>query len=69
MPLLKYVRGEVLSADHWVELFRLLGMPKNSSIEKLMFGDFVAVADAIVENATALKVSLQAINVVSMFEG
>lgn len=46
-PLLKYVRGEVLSPDHWHELFRMLGLPRGTTLEKLTFGDIVAVSDAI----------------------
>ena len=34
----------------------MLGMPRNSSIDKLTFGDFLKVSDAIVDNANALKV-------------
>lgn len=56
MPLLKYVRGEALSQDHWLELFRLLKMPKGTTLEKLTFGDVLEVADLIVANADALKV-------------
>ena len=50
MPLLKYVRGEVLSQDHWHELFRMLGMPRGTTLEKLTFGDIVRVSDAIIGN-------------------
>ena len=48
LPLLKYVRGEVLSPDHWHELFRMLGMPRGTILEKLTFGDIIKVADAII---------------------
>ncbi len=47
-PLLKYVRGEVLSPDHWHELFRMLGLPRGTTLEKLTFGDVVAVSDEII---------------------
>ena len=55
LPLLKYVRGEVLSAHHWHELFRMLGMPRGITLEKLTFGDIVSVTDAIVSNTEGLK--------------
>ena len=55
LPLLKYVRGEVLSPDHWHELFRMLGMPRGTTLEKLTFGDIVSVTDAIVNNTEGLK--------------
>ncbi|KAM4699205.1 cytoplasmic dynein 2 heavy chain 1 [Discoglossus pictus] len=55
VPLLKYVRGEHLSQDHWLDLFRLLGLPKGSTLEKLTFGDLLKVADVIVSKASELK--------------
>ena len=55
LPLLKYVRGEVLSPDHWHELFRMLGMPRGTTLEKLTFGDVTAAADAIINSADGLK--------------
>ncbi|KAK7812802.1 LOW QUALITY PROTEIN: hypothetical protein U0070_019828, partial [Myodes glareolus] len=55
IPILKYVRGEHLSPDHWLDLFRLLGLPRGTSLEKLLFGDLLRVADTIVEKASDLK--------------
>ncbi|XP_040316731.1 cytoplasmic dynein 2 heavy chain 1 [Herpailurus yagouaroundi] len=55
IPILKYVRGECLSPDHWLDLFRLLGLPRGTSLEKLMFGDLLRVADTIVAKASDLK--------------
>ncbi|KAM7436007.1 Cytoplasmic dynein 2 heavy chain 1 [Porites harrisoni] len=55
VPLLKYVRGEALSPDHWLELFRLLKMPKGTILEKLTFGDVLESADQIIAHADALK--------------
>lgn len=54
--MLKWVRGEPLSQDHWLDLFRLLGMPRGTTLEKLTFGNILDVSDAIVINAAALKV-------------
>lgn len=56
LPVLKYVRGEHLSPDHWLDLFRLLGLPRGTSLENLLFGDLLKVADVIVEKAAELKV-------------
>ena len=50
------MRGEHLSPDHWLDLFRLLGLPRGTSLEKLLFGDLLRVADRIVEKASDLKV-------------
>ncbi|XP_066286377.1 cytoplasmic dynein 2 heavy chain 1-like isoform X1 [Branchiostoma lanceolatum] len=55
LPLLKYVRGEVLSQDHWLEMFRLLGMPRGTTLEKLTFGHILASSNAIIKNADQLK--------------
>ncbi|NXK72907.1 DYHC2 protein, partial [Amazona guildingii] len=55
VPLLKYVRGEHLSPDHWLDLFRLLGLPRGTTLEGLLFGDLLKVTDAIIEKAMELK--------------
>ncbi|KAL2095874.1 hypothetical protein ACEWY4_008022 [Coilia grayii] len=55
VPVLKYVRGEQLSQDHWLDLFRLLGLPRGTTLEGLLFGDLLRVSDAIVEKALELK--------------
>ncbi|XP_053164065.1 cytoplasmic dynein 2 heavy chain 1 isoform X1 [Hemicordylus capensis] len=55
LPVLKYVRGEHLSPDHWLDLFRILGLPRGTSLESLLFGDLLKVADVILEKATELK--------------
>uniref|UniRef100_A0A8C5YQN7 Cytoplasmic dynein 2 heavy chain 1 n=1 Tax=Marmota marmota marmota TaxID=9994 RepID=A0A8C5YQN7_MARMA len=55
IPILKYVRGEHLSPDHWLDLFRLLGLPRGTSLEKLQFGDLLRVTDTIVAKASELK--------------
>ncbi|KAJ7398962.1 hypothetical protein BTVI_119896 [Pitangus sulphuratus] len=55
IPLLKYVRGEHLSPDHWLDLFRLLGLPRGTTLEGLLFGDLLKVMDAIIEKAMELK--------------
>ena len=39
--LLKYVRGEAMSPDHWVEMYRLLDIAKTTTLEGLTFGTFV----------------------------
>ena len=56
IPELKWVRGEPLSQDHWMEMFRLLKMPKGTTLEKLTFGAIVQAADEIIANAKAIKV-------------
>ena len=58
IPVLKWVRGEPLSQDNWVELFCMIGLPKSMALEKLTFGDLIAHSDAIINSADALKVNL-----------
>ncbi|EJD73854.1 cytoplasmic dynein 2 heavy chain 1, variant [Loa loa] len=52
---LRYCRGEILSSDHWLMLFRILGMPKGTTLEHLRFGNFLDVHKVISENLEALK--------------
>ncbi|EYC14495.1 hypothetical protein Y032_0040g239 [Ancylostoma ceylanicum] len=52
---LKFCRGEVLSADHWLEMFRLLQLPRGTTLEKLTFGDLISVAPNVVTNVEQLK--------------
>lgn len=56
VPILKYVRGEHLSQDHWLDMFRLLGLPRGTTLERLTFNDILSVANTIVEKAVELKV-------------
>ena len=55
LPLLKYVKGEVLSQEHWHEMFLMLGFPRGTTLEKLSFGDVLSHAEEIVANADKLK--------------
>uniref|UniRef100_A0A3Q1F2C8 Dynein heavy chain tail domain-containing protein n=1 Tax=Acanthochromis polyacanthus TaxID=80966 RepID=A0A3Q1F2C8_9TELE len=57
VPVLKYVRGEHLSQDHWLDMFRLLGLPRGTTLERLTFNDLLGVANTITEKALELKVS------------
>ncbi|XP_035389840.1 cytoplasmic dynein 2 heavy chain 1 isoform X3 [Electrophorus electricus] len=55
VPVLKYVRGEHLSQDHWLDLFRMLGLPRGTTLEKLLFRDLLNVTHTIVDKALELK--------------
>lgn len=54
-PCLKWVRGEALSAEHWLDLFRMLKMPRGTTLEKLTFGDILKVRNEIIKQAEPLK--------------
>lgn len=56
IPVLKYVRGDHLSQDHWLDMFRLLGLPRGTTLERLIFQDLLNVANTIIEKAFELKV-------------
>ena len=56
LPLLKYVGGEILSMDHWQELFHLLELPRDTTMERLTFGEVLGASDLIVQKAQDLKV-------------
>jgi dynein heavy chain 2 len=47
IPALKYVRGDVMSPDHWTELFKILEFPKGMILEKLLFGDILQAAPLV----------------------
>ena len=57
-PLFKWVRGEALSSDHWLELFRILKITRGITLEKLTFGDILRAKDEIMNNSEQLKVCL-----------
>ena len=54
-PAFKWVRGEALGQDHWLELFRLLNMPKGMTLEKLNFGNILDSAESVIDNVETLK--------------
>ncbi|XP_073674385.1 cytoplasmic dynein 2 heavy chain 1-like [Garra rufa] len=56
VPVLKYVRGEHLSQEHWLDLFRLVSLPRGTTLERLQFRDLLRVADNIIDKALELKV-------------
>jgi dynein heavy chain 2 len=55
MPSLKWVRGEALSSEHWLDLFRMLKLPRGTTLEKLTFGDLLKVKAEILSQAEAIK--------------
>ncbi|XP_076054654.1 dynein cytoplasmic heavy chain beethoven [Oratosquilla oratoria] len=55
LPVLKYVRGEVFSEKHWIEMFNLIGIPSTTTIDKLTFGHFLKVRDELVRQGDELK--------------
>lgn len=56
IPMFKWVRGEALSPDHWLELFRILRLSRGTTLEKLTFGELLQAKDEIMKNLDQLKV-------------
>ena len=54
LPVLKYVRGDLFSDQHWSEMFGLLGMPKKP-VDQLVFDDFLRVKDKLVSRSSDLQ--------------
>ncbi|XP_039269307.2 cytoplasmic dynein 2 heavy chain 1-like [Styela clava] len=55
VPALKYVRGEHLSQDHWIDLFQIIGLPRGTTLEKLLFKNILSVAKNIISKVSELK--------------
>ncbi|XP_063970614.1 cytoplasmic dynein 2 heavy chain 1 [Lytechinus pictus] len=54
-PLLKYLSSDIFTQEHWMDLYRMLKMPRSKTLERMTFGDILATADQIVANADGLK--------------
>ena len=53
--MLKYIKGDVFSTDHWHDMFRLLGMPHGTTLEKLTFADLLQNSSSMMNASVALK--------------
>ncbi|CAH8521205.1 unnamed protein product [Heterobilharzia americana] len=51
IPALKWLKGDHLTRDHWFELFHLIGLPKGSKLENLLFGDLFPIISNIINHA------------------
>jgi dynein heavy chain 2 len=54
-PLLKYIRGDSYTPDHWHEMYNLLGMPRGIATSDLTFGSFVVVFPALLKKGDLVK--------------
>ncbi|KAL3106806.1 hypothetical protein niasHT_016161 [Heterodera trifolii] len=52
---LKFCRGEVFSADHWLEMFRLLKLPRGTNLERLTFSELLNCQQLVLNNVDKLK--------------
>ncbi|XP_075248310.1 cytoplasmic dynein 2 heavy chain 1-like [Convolutriloba macropyga] len=53
--LLKYLKGDSFSPDHWLDLYRLLGISHSIALEKLTLGDILGASETINCNVETLK--------------
>ncbi len=54
VPVLKYVRGEIFSDQHWSEAFSLLGMPKKD-LTALTLAVFLRAREMLAATEEVLK--------------
>ena len=54
LPVLKYIRGDIFSEQHWAEMYSLLGMPQKT-VETLTFEDFLKVKDRLLVQEVPLQ--------------
>ena len=47
---------EFLSLDHWQELFHMLELSRDTTMERLTFGEVLGASDLVVQKAQDLKV-------------
>ena len=52
---MKWVRGEALSPEHWLDLFRIMKLPRGTTLEKLTFGDIIKSKNEIIKNSEQIK--------------
>uniref|UniRef100_A0A5K4FDN9 Cytoplasmic dynein 2 heavy chain 1 n=1 Tax=Schistosoma mansoni TaxID=6183 RepID=A0A5K4FDN9_SCHMA len=55
IPVLKWLKGDHLTREHWYELFRLIGLSKEIKLENLLFGDFFPIIPNIIHQSDTLK--------------
>ena len=55
LPLLKWCRGDNFTTDHWLDLFRLIGLPKGTTVDQLKFIDLLTLRDELHENLAKVK--------------
>ena len=55
VPFLKYCQGDNFTTDHWLDLFRLLEIPKGTTVDKLKMGDLLERTDEIQANLDKIK--------------
>ena len=55
LPLLKWCRGDNFTTDHWLDLFRLLGIPKGTTVDQLKLVDLLTLEDELQQNLDKVK--------------
>ncbi|KAJ3022561.1 Cytoplasmic dynein 2 heavy chain 1 [Thoreauomyces humboldtii] len=55
LPVLKFMRGDNWTAEHWGELFRITGMPKGINLSDLTFSQILSAKDSVLEHMHEVK--------------
>eukprot|EP00056_Hartaetosiga_gracilis_P017754 m.8317 g.8317 ORF g.8317 m.8317 type:complete len:4146 (-) comp6080_c0_seq1:66-12503(-) len=55
LPVLRYVRGDAFSPDHWVEMFGILRMDATTPVESILFGNILSASQHILDNMEQVK--------------
>ena len=67
LPILKFLKGEGFTSDHWLELFKIIGFKKGVSLEKLEFRAFISTTPTVTANIHSLKeLSVRAVGEVTI---
>ncbi|OAF64022.1 hypothetical protein A3Q56_08273, partial [Intoshia linei] len=53
--MLKWLRGDALTSEYWLELFRICEMKKGIQFETCLFGDFLNVSKVVILQADKIK--------------
>ncbi|KAI9102585.1 dynein heavy chain and region D6 of dynein motor-domain-containing protein [Phlyctochytrium arcticum] len=55
VPILKFLRGDNWTTEHWAELFRLAGVSRGVTLSDLTFGHILDCKEAILRKITEIK--------------
>ncbi|KAI8824969.1 dynein heavy chain and region D6 of dynein motor-domain-containing protein [Fimicolochytrium jonesii] len=55
IPVLKFLRGDSWTTEHWAELFRMLALPRGTTLSELTFGHILAAQGMVLEKINEIK--------------
>ncbi|TPX70937.1 hypothetical protein SpCBS45565_g01524 [Spizellomyces sp. 'palustris'] len=54
-PVLKYMRGDNWTTEHWGDLFRITGVPKGVTLSDLTFGHILGTKETVLQRINEVK--------------